>query len=525
MADFAVSQSELRTRRAFPAIARQLGLAFLLALLAFGPYLWAVIIQHGLPFGYGSGVGSGPDVISHDVEYYSAPWWTLLVGLLLSLVMVRNLLSERQRAEQRAGAWRAGMLLGLVALFSSVFVLWQAPIAPLILFKGNIQLLDFFALVLGIYPCFIVALVSVFLWREAQDQPGERKIRWRGGLLCLPTVLVSVGFCLLLRAKFPGFIETPQQGYYQPPSLRLDLAQIIPTWLGVSLLGGVIGASLRSWLLPAQNSRAETPEAPRIALWVVLPQVGWGFLWRLALAGLAGILCTGVLFGMTITVYPIIGSFGYRFPPQLILGLHTSTRDWLLPPYILPLLNRLPTSLLDFRTIWYLAFLPFLFALVSVLVDRSAWKSRAVLARIGSVFALLFLALGVKDLLLVVLANLAGIWPAGPGSAVLGCAELLCETTALALALALALGRISRLTNRWGNYLLWLLIGAASFAGGFLTLQFELRNILFYVALRSPQLASLTASEQNFTLALGAVLALGAAWLGGWLRDRVTPNP
>jgi hypothetical protein len=164
-------------------------------------------------------------------------------------------------------------------------------------------------------------------------------------------------------------------------------------------------------------------------------------------------------------------------------------------------------------------FLPFLLAVPGVLGEWVFWKHRLIWLGLGVGGIVLGMAIGAKDLLLTLLHYLSSFSPFGSGAAIFYCATLLCETSTLALLAALALGPVHPLIGTWRRRLLWLFIGDASFAGSLLPLIAALQHFVYYADGTTPfRLLWLNTPFIDITLAVGLLLSLFAAALGGWLR-------
>lgn len=246
---------------------------------------------------------------------------------------------------------------------------------------------------------------------------------------------------------------------------------MVPTLLEVSLVGGFLGACLYRWFQRA-FSRPEEPvslatEGSSMSLIEQVPSsagaaratwagIGWGYIWRLGLAGLVSFIITGLLLHTRISMYftPILFIPAPLFSRPLIeLDITFSPGDWLIPSSFVTLFSIVP--FLARFPIFSLIFLPFVLPFPGILIEHTLWKNRTIFPGLGIVLVFLGMAIGAKDLLLTLLEYLNSFWPFGTGSALFYCAALLCETTALALLAALAQGNAQKPISRWNQRLLW----------------------------------------------------------------------
>lgn len=109
-------------------------------------------------------------------------------------------------------------------------------------------------------------LLTVMLWAQ---QPGQRRVAWRWGLLGLLTLVATTGFVALLQWQQVGnpwaFAEVQRRWdhYFRLPSLPLtDYSGIDMLWLNGLALGlGLAAAGLAAWLL-RQALRRQAPTLP-----------------------------------------------------------------------------------------------------------------------------------------------------------------------------------------------------------------------------------------------------------------------
>jgi hypothetical protein len=516
----------------------------LLTLLIFLPYALLIFFFGGLPIGYGGGIGSPGG--ARDQFYESAPWLAVFVAAGLSALMVRKLLKEHQLV----APWKASLLLVLILLLLSAFVLWQMPLIPVPSIASD-YLNANATLFMSLYPCFFSALASAFLC-EPRDQGGRlRNMSWlRIPLLGILAALAGAALCWY--AITTGLVSDQRywQEYFHPPYSPLIAAlYTLPTLVGVGLFGSFLGACLYRWLgrafgRPVELARrteqeesmaAPGEQAPAVASVrrVAWPGVWWGAVWRVGLSGLLSLVITGLLLHMQLgldlrtnllsygvdphTNRVIQEPFIYHPGPGLLLEIGFSPDDWLIPPFLASLWYKMP--FLQSFSVFSLVFLPFLALVPGVLGESVFWKQRTVWLGLGVGGILLGIAIGAKDLLLTLLYYLGSFWPFGSGAAILYCATLLCETSVLALLAALALGPIHPPIEKWRRRLLWLLIGGVSFAGSLLPLVNALQHFVYYADGTAPfRFLSLSTPIIAITLAVGLLLSLAAAVLGGWLR-------